>query len=207
MEPIPTDAELETNKSILGHDAAEYETPQYTLRVARDGMILLHVKELEDHIKEVNKSWENLYSAKSFDDAWGRYLEYMNVLYFLLESAMHFPGKRNILLFTLFDLNRMNLRRVAYGSDDVPISQVTYGDKQRQDLRRFGGVKAKIADKRVVTINKEIVDDLANLFETVFSKNVIHEVARIASIVCYAKVRNYESSLLWAWIWLETHIA
>lgn len=207
ITPAPELTEIGKNPGLLLQDALRVVEDGYTLRVANDGMICLSVDKLESEIADIQESWKDLSEAKSFDEVWGQYLEYMNVLYFLLESAMHYPEKRNMKFFDLFELNRTNLRRVTYDENDRPTSQTTYGSSQAQDLLRLGRIDAKGQDRAPGAIGVDVLKDLAELFNQVFKAGLTHEVRRIAGIVACAKVRDYESALLWGWIWLESQIS
>jgi len=119
-----TKEDFQKNPSLLSQDCQKFEYEGYSLRMARDSMILLRIDSIEKEIKDIDESWEgDLAMAKSYDGPWNQYLKHLNVLYFLLECVMHYPGKRNISLFDYSEIDRNDLRRITY-DDKVLLHEI-----------------------------------------------------------------------------------
>lgn len=208
VEPVPTVEEIIENQQLLALDAKNYDRSGYTVRVARDGMILLQINTLEDEIKEINKLWEgDLTRAKSYGNPWAIYIKHLNVLYFLLECGMHIPGKHNHYTYDYCELGRTDMRRVTYDESDIVKSQAIYGHQTRQDLIRRGKIEMEATSSTRSGIKPVFFDEMVILYDEVIEKGLIDDVAGVGKSVSLYKTRDFKSCLLWSWILLETHIS
>ena len=166
-------------------------------------MIQLRLPEVEAEIENVNETMDRDFSANmSFDGPWSTYVTHLSVLYFLLECVMHLPGKRNHYMYDFSWLDRGDLRRVGF-QDDVPYAQNTYGTETTADRVRFGKLQLTLTDKKRHGSEREFFDDMHSLYQEVTKRDLLKEVAAVAKCLSHYKTRDFESALLWTWIWLE----
>jgi hypothetical protein len=62
-----------------------YETDFYSIAICRDGLVMLHVNELEEKVKDSDPHDEEAEDIQW--NAWGDYLDYLNALYLLLHTT------------------------------------------------------------------------------------------------------------------------
>lgn len=186
-----------------------YESDTYTLILCRDGRFMLRVDALERRIAGLNL-------VESFHETvglWGEYLDFVNALYLLFDSAL--LEASNISLFTLNELTRRDVfREVIEGgrttSEVLPTeSVVSYYQKCRyisdyqQDLplssdgRIFRRMLAPETSVRLAFDN----------FEKVMARPGTEKVlASYSKGLSEYKIGNYETAVVLSWFIIEAAV-
>ena len=194
-DPIDFDA---TGTNSPSEQMAEvvfsYDTNDFRLRICKDGMVMLHVSELEAQMPDDHD--------RSIEDTvawWGRYLDYLNCLYLLLDSATievsHFA------YFELSEITNKDAFRVRFedgrwaGHNIASESIASYYQMGRFESLSLAGLK------------KEVFDTLFASVSAVTRKDaLLKALASIAKGIAEYKVGNFAVSLVLSWFVCESEL-
>lgn len=185
------------------------ETDSYTIKICRDGRIMLRIEALEgDQEQDKPTGIEDIVRR------WGEYLDFLNAFYLLLDSAMLEVGK--FAYFNLHEITNRDAFRVRY-EDGKSISEniatesiASVFQMGRYPSSYLHGVPIehdpKITMRRVVAI--EVIQRASTMFASVItSPGSEKDLASFAKGLGEYKVGNYETSLVLAWFITEGSIA
>jgi hypothetical protein len=184
------------------------ETPNHTIKVCRDGMIMLRIEALElgERPPDPSKYTE---TARR----WADYLDYVNSFYLLLDSASVDVAKRSY--FALQEVTSDEALRVRY--DDGKRDSETFMAGSRasfvQNLRNPWAYRSRdrigsdptILARDVVAIN--VIERAADLFaKVVDSPDLAKALGSFAKSLSEYKVGNYDISIVLSWFISEAII-
>lgn len=182
-----------------------YDTNEFRLRICKDGMVMLHVPELETQIGDDNVHL----SVEDRVAWWGRYLDYLSCLYLLLDSATIEVSRLSyfeLSEITNKDAFRVRFRNGRYEGESIANERLAsyfqmgrfaslYRESPRHDPR--------ISFRR--PLKKEIFDTLFASFLTVTkSAFQLKSLASIAKSIAEYKVGNYATALMLSWFVCES---
>ena len=187
-----------------------YDTNNFRLRVCKDGLMMLHVPELEAEI-----GVEDDDKPRPIEDTvawWGRYLDYLNCLYLLLDSATIEVAR--LAYFELSEITNKDGFRLRFedgkwqGGGIASESITSY-----YQMGRFAGISRiePRLDPRIVgriPLKKEVFDTLFATF-SVATRNIplLKNLASIAKSIAEYKVGNYATSLVLSWFVCESQLS
>ena len=187
-----------------------YDTNEFRLRICKDGMVMLHVPELESEVG--NKHDDKPRTIEDTVAWWGRYLDYLNCLYLLLDSAT--IEVERIAYFELSEITNKDGFRVRFengksGGGGIATESIAsyyqmgrYANYYRIDPR----TDLRILHRR--PLKKEVFDTLFATFSVV-TKNpyLLKNLAAVAKSIAEYKVGNYAISLVLSWFVCESQLS
>ena len=187
-----------------------YDTNDFRLRICKDGMVMLHVPELEAEFETEDND-----KPRPTEDIvawWGRYLDYLNCLYLLLDSATIEVDR--LAHFELSEITNKDGFRVSFedgkwqGGGIASESITSY-----YQMGRFAGISRiePRMDPRVLSripLRKEVFDTLFATFSVV-TRNVslLKNLAAVTKGIAEYKVGNYATSLVLSWFVCESQLS
>ncbi len=183
-----------------------YDTNRLRLRICKDGMVMPHVPKLETQITGDDLSIENKVSW------WGRYLDYLNCLYLLLDSAT--IEVSNLAYFELSEITNKDAFRVRFedgrwaGEQIASESLASYYQMGRFQSLYPGGPRTDPRILRRIPLRKEIFDTLfANVSIATENTSLLKSLSSISKSIAEYKVGNYETSLMLSWFVCESKLS
>lgn len=185
------------------------ETDAYTIKVCRDGRIMLRVASLEqeqvadDHVK-----------IEETVRRWGECLDYLNAFYLLLDSSTIEIAKLSY--FNLHEITNRDAFRVRYeggkcvGENIATESIASVFQMGRYSSSYRSGVPieydSQIMMRRVISI--DVIEHASNTFaQVVASPGLEKTLASFAKSLSEYKVGNYETSVILSWFITEAAIS
>jgi len=182
------------------------------IRVCRDGCILIRIVQLEAFAKNP-QSIVSISSIQETISRWSRYLDYLNTLYLLLDSATIRIDKKAI-----FNLHEITIRdgfRVGCEDNIIAISNIVSESHAHilQMGRYLSNYRSTIPitlDPRIFgrnsrVVSKEAIDCACNNFmELSKNEEFVIKVAALAKSLAAYKVGNYQISILLSWFVIES---
>jgi len=181
------------------------ETGDYTIKVCRDGRIMLRVAalELERGSGEHEKIEETV-------KRWGEYLDFLNAFYLLLDSSAIEVDKRNY--FNLHEITTRDAFRVNYeggrclGENIAPESVASVFQ-----MGRYGSGWAIEHDPKTMmrqVISIDAIEHASIKFTKVLASPGLEKtLAAFAKSLSEYKVGNYETSVILSWFITEAVIS
>jgi len=186
-----------------------YDTNAFRLRICKDGMVMLHVPELEAELEteEDDKPRPIEYTVAW----WGRYLDYLNCLYVLLDSATIEVASHAY--FELSEITNKDGFRVRFedgkwkgeGIASESIASYYQMGRYASTYRTEPRCDSRILHR--MPLKKEVFDTLFATF-SVATRNVslLKSLASIAKSIAEYKVGNYATSLVLSWFVCESQL-
>ena len=182
---------------------------EFSLKVCRDGQILLQVKKLE-----ARKDGSNLSKPIPMKDRvglWSEYLDFLNTFYLLLASAVFDVDK--LACFNLHEITIRDAFRVAFDDEDEPSPGVLSSESlattfiMGRHLSSYTGrpigADSRLSFREVISI--EAISYAREQFALVISQSGCEKVlASFAKSISEYKIGNYEISIVLAWFITET---
>ncbi len=187
-----------------------YDTNDFRLRICKDGMVMLHVPELEAEFE--TKDDDKLRPIEDTVAWWGRYLDYLNCLYLLLDSATIEVAR--LAYFELSEITNKDGFRVRFkdgkwGGEGIATESIT----SYYQMGRFASSYRNdpLWDSRILhrmPLKKEVFDTLFATFSVV-TRNVslLKNLAAVAKSIAEYKVGNYATSLVLSWFVCESQLS
>lgn len=184
--------------------------PSYAMRVARDGQVMLRLESLE----AVSPAAGQMRSMEETMALWGQYLDHLNALHLLLDSAMF--SRHNYDLLSLYEITSHNTLVVDYdngsvGSSSRPGSHsaefqrdrlaITFNAAENADL----ATDFRFASRQVVPI--DVFQWAAQAFDQAMNaEGLIKILAGMAKSVCEFRLGNFSTSMVLAWFIIESSV-
>lgn len=193
----------------MSEEVFSRETNSYTIKICRDGRIMLRIEALERDAKP-----EEPRKIEEIVRRWGEYLDFLNAFYLLLDSAMlhvsHFS------YFNLHEITNRDAFRVRYEGgksvgENIAIESIASVFQMGRYLSSYShGIPiehdSKIMMRQVVPL--DVIQFAATQFELVLnSPGSEKDLASFAKSLSEYKVGNYETSLILAWFITEGSMA
>lgn len=189
-----------------------YDTNDFRLRICKDGMVMLHVFELEAEFETGDDERSPPMEDLDLVAWWGRYLDYLNCLYLLLDSAT--IEVESIAYFELSEITNKNGFRVRFedgksGGEGIATESIAsyyqmgrYASYYRIDPRW----DSRILHRR--PLKKEVFDTLFATFSVVTrTPSLLKNLAAVAKSIAEYKVGNYATSLVLSWFVCESQLS
>jgi hypothetical protein len=194
--------------SLMSEVVYSTASEEFSLKICRDGQILLQVKRLKrEDVVNTSMSIEDMVSC------WGEYLDYLNTFYLLLDSAVI-----EIDNFAYFNLHEITTHD-AFGitlEDEKELSQsistesiasvfqmARYLSSYRNDIPLE--CDSRLSLRQVISTNA--ISHAGNQFTHVISKSGSQKLlASFAKSLAEYKIGNYETSIVLAWFITEAII-
>ena len=187
-----------------------YDTNDFRLRICKDGMVMLHVFELEAEFETGDD--EKSRQIGDLVSWWGRYLDYLNCLYLLLDSATIEVDRTAY--FALSEITNKDGFRVRFedgkwGGEGIATESIAsyyqmgrLASSYRNDLRW----DSRILHRR--PLKKEVFDTLFATFSVVTRNlSLLKDLAAVAKSIAEYKVGNYATSLVLSWFVCESQLS
>ncbi len=184
----------------------EYKFDASILRIHKDGLLTLRIKELE----EKERSLERPDSFWSIFEWWSEYLDYLNCIYLILDSAV--LEVLNISYLELFEITNRDAFRVTSEEGGRPsfgirtesiasLFQMAYFHPY-EVLRIYSG----FFDFRL-EFQRDVFDNMAEKFSKILSeRSLIPLLSGIAKSISQYKIGNYSTGLILSWFVIESMI-
>ncbi len=183
-----------------------YDTNGLRLRICKDGKIMLHVPELEAQITDDDLSIENKVAW------WGRYLDYLNCLYLLLDSAAIEVSQ--LAYFELSEITNKDAFRVRF--EDGRWAGESIASESLASYYQMGRFASRfhvspLYDPRIhlrTPLTKEVFDTLfASVLLATENTSLLKSLSSISKSIAEYKVGNYETSLMLSWFVCESKLS
>lgn len=186
-----------------------YETDRYKLFIHRDGLISLQLKELSS---EVNKQFEEpSHDMKYLSSIWSKYLDYLNCIQVLLESAVLEIMK--IAYFEVLEITNKEALTLIYENDKFMgggASDISHANKML--LERYSSSYTEVDFKLFhsssrIEIPRDVFDRLnSDLYKLSEDYSNIKIISNITKSISEYKISNYDTSLILSWFVIESYI-
>lgn len=193
----------------MSEPVMKYESSTYTLILCRDGRFMLRVDALEQRIASLN-------SANYVDRTiglWGEYLDFLNALYFLFDSALSETAHTS--LFTLNELTWKDVfREVTDGAKTITEhcpteSMVSYYQKCR-NISNFDQDIPLSADdrffRRMIAPEASVRLTFDNFHKTMAQPGTEKSLASYSKGLSEYKIGNYETAVVLSWFIIEAAV-
>lgn len=180
-------------------------TDAYTIKVCRDGRIMLRIEALEkDQGSEVNSGIEGTVRR------WGEYLDYLNAFYLLLDSST--IEIAHLSYFNLHEITNRDAFRVKYEDgksmgENIAIESIASVFQMGRYASNYPtGIPIQydshLTMRRVISI--DVIEHAANRFALVVASTGLEKtLASYAKSLSEYKVGNYETSVILSWFITE----
>jgi len=177
----------------------------FTLKVCRDGRILLRVVDLERAV-----TLSDAESIQMTVKRWGDYLDYLNAFYLLLDSAMMEVDR--FAYFNLHEITNRDAFRVTYengrvSGENIAVESIASAFQMSRFSSSYRPDLPIEYDSRIMmrhVISREVIDSAASLFCRVMKTDGLQRsLASFAKSLAEYKVGNYETSIVLAWFIIE----
>jgi hypothetical protein len=187
----------------------------YTLKLCRDGQVMLQIEKFESVIENEAEFTEEFIEELMME--WGSYLDYLNVLYLLLDSAALEIDK-----FSSFSLHEVTTRDAFLvgpvdGIDGKNFPLGTSGESMasffvkgrylsyyRQDVPIFSDDRIML---RCRPISMAAIKHASKTFSKVMCSSGLEKtLASFSKSLSEYKIGNYRSSVLFSWFIIEAGV-
>lgn len=185
-----------------------YDQPEFSVRVCRDGRIMVRVPRLEPQGDNQQHS-----PIEETVQRWGEYLDYMNTFYLLLDSATIEVDHSGY--FNLHEITNRDAFRVTYEDgksvvENIAIESIASIFQRGRLSGNYSSYDAIEHDtmiwlRRVVSL--QAIEAAVSKFAVVASTpSLVRTVASFAKSLAEYKVGNYETSVVLAWFIAEAAV-
>jgi hypothetical protein len=192
-----------------------YESELYRLKICKDGMILFRCEELEKDIKkEYEKCEDNTIDIKKHVHWWSTYLDYLNCIYLLLDSAT-LSIKRHawfeISEITNKDVFQISFKDGKFSSCTIPELSIVSKFIEGKNLSAYNpDFSYALKFDRRLSWRLEIQNDVFELLNYNFGKifphyDHIRTLSNLLKSLAEYKIGNYSVSFILAWFIIELH--
>lgn len=185
------------------------ETESYTIKICRDGRIMLRIEELEK-----SDGPQEHFQIEETVKKWGRYLDYLNSFYLLLDSST--IDLANFQYFNLHEITSRDAFRVRYeGGKSIGENIATesiasvfqmgrYSSSYRSDMPiEFDPT---ILMRQVISL--DVIRYTANSFSAVVTTPGLEKtLASFAKSLSEYKIGNYETAVILSWFITEAALS
>jgi hypothetical protein len=185
---------------------------EFSLKVCRDGQILLQVKKLEERKDGSDPS--KPISMKDRVGLWDEYLDYLNTFYLLLDSATIDVDK--LACFDFQEITSRDAFRVTFDDENEP-SPGVYPSQSLASVFLMGRYLCNYRDGLLLEVDPRLscrevisldaISHASEQFTRVISQTGCEKVlASFAKSISEYKVGHYEASIIFAWFITEATI-
>lgn len=172
-----------------------YETDSYSLAICQDGLIMLHVANLEDRVNKARDKDDKMTDIQW--SAWGEYFDYLNALYLIFHTI------------TIELTDAPPWSPMAFSFSDVFRFTVTDGKIEGFELYSITTVHARSAllseYEDLSVLSKEVFDQLNESFQKVSSDiTLVKRLSQIAKAYHEFENGDFSYGLLLAWLTIES---
>lgn len=195
----------------MAEEVFSHETPTYTIKICRDGRIMLRVEALE----QVQTNEDNVpLPIEATVKAWGEYLDFLNAFYLLLDSAAIELSK--FCYFNLHEITNRDAFRVRYeggkctGENIAMESIASVFQMGRYSSSYRPGVPieydSKIIMRQVIPLDV-IQHAVAEFTKVIATPGLEKTLSSFAKSLSEYKVGNYETSVVLSWFITEAALS
>lgn len=181
------------------------ENDKYTIKICRDGMIMVRIEALE----QVDGFQEHSQIEKTVK-RWGEYLDYLNSFYLLLDSST--IGLARFHYFNLHEITNRDAFRIEL-EDGKPmvesiatesIASVFQLGRDPSSYRPWMPIENDLRITMRQVIPLDVIRHTADSFATVMAKpGLAKTLASFAKSLSEFKIGNYETSVVLSWFITE----
>lgn len=195
----------------MAEEVFSFETPVYTVKVCRDGRIMLRVEALE----QVHSAQPDvLMPIETTVKKWGEYLDFLNTFYLLLDSST--IELSNLSYFNLHEITSRDAFRVhydgdKYGGENIAQESIASVFQMGRYLSSYHSglpiqYDPKIMMRQVLSIEtiRHAVDEFAKVIAAPGLEKTLSSFAKSLSEY---KVGNYETSIVLSWFITEAALS
>jgi len=185
--------------SVRSAKVFEYLKESFSLLVCKDGMLILRIHELEaDPAAAIGSGVTGSEKVRW----WGRYLDYANALYLLLDAAS--AEVQGFLFLDQSEITNRDALRVtvedgkpsSFGGGRFSLFRRAAGFQDPEDaLHELAGLHA---------IPEAVFVRLSETFGVAISNGLIPSLSAVAKGLCEFKIGNYSTALVLAWFVIES---
>lgn len=181
------------------------QTDAYTIKVCRDGRIMLRVEALE----QADEPQEHVQIEKTIK-RWGEYLDYLNAFYLLLDSST--IGLAGLSYFNLHEITSRDAFRIRYedgksmGENIAMESIASVFQMGRYSSSYRSGVPIEYDSQIIMrdVISLDVIRQTAASFANVMAApGLAKTLASFAKSLSEYKIGNYETSVVLSWFITE----
>ncbi len=188
---------------LLSAIVFSYETNSIRLCVCKDGMLLVHVKNLERESEKVGDSVDFEVEGK----LWGQYLDYINCLYLLLDSVL--LEIKQLSYFNLSEVTNRDVIRLRF--EDGKCMGQNIAHESVTSVYQMGRYAVTLDTFTRILSRQPLSKDV---FDVLFAKysiatadqSLLKSLAEVAKSLSEYKFGNYSTSLVLAWFVIESTI-
>jgi hypothetical protein len=193
----------------MAEEVFSQETDAYTIKVCRDGRIMLRVEALED-----GQGSDDHMQIEETVRRWGEYLDFLNAFYLLLDSATIEIAK--ISYFNLHEITNRDAFRVRYEGgkcvgENIAFESIASVFQMGRYLWSYRWGVPIESDPQIMMrqiISIDVIKYAANAFaKVVASPGLDKTLASFAKSLSEYKVGNYETSVILSWFITEAAIS
>ena len=200
---------LDDFEQLMAEGVCNESDETFSLRICRDGMIMLRLEALESEGSSAGKPQ----SIESTSQKWGQYLNFLNSFYLLLDSST--IRLMRLHYFNLHEITNRDAFRVSYEngrivSENVATESVT-------SLFQWGRYKVAYGKipitnhpnifMRQVISSQAIACAVAEFVRVVKRPGLEKTLATFTKSIAEYKLGNYETSIMLAWFISEAAIS
>ncbi len=192
----------------MAEEVFSKEEDAYTIKVCRDGRILLRIEAIEQKIKtDLNSDIDTTIQQ------WGEYLDYLNTFYLLLDSST--LEIAHLSYFNLHEITNRDAFRVRYEDgkwvgenlNNESISSVLQMDRYLSNYPSNIPISmnSRIMTRRI--ISQDVIKHAAKLFSQAITSPSLNKIlASYAKSLSEHKIGNYETAIILSWFIIENAI-
>lgn len=195
----------------MAEEVFSEEASSHSLKICRDGMIMLRVEALE---KNIPVQEDMSIPIEKTVQAWGEYLDYLNAFYLLMDSAALEIAKTsyfNIHEITIRDAFRVRFELGKYAGESFAMESIVSIFQMGRYLSSYrSGIPIEfdpqISMRRVLPLN--VIQHAAVEFsKALTSPGLVKALSSFAKSLGEYKVGNYETSIVLSWFVTEAALS
>jgi hypothetical protein len=191
---------------LMSEEVISDQNDNFKIKICRDGMILLRIQGLELTVDD-----QIIEPIKVLARRWGDYLDYLNCLYFLVDSSTH--KIQNPSYFNLSEITYKDAARIIFEDSKMQMgSLATESIVSIYQLARYITTYPKdipiqldwrLSNRQI--IKRDVFLDSIDQFKKIIKNHqTIKMISGIAKSLSEYKIGNYDTSLILAWFVIET---
>ncbi|BAY07519.1 hypothetical protein [Calothrix sp. NIES-2098] len=203
--------------SLLSKEEFVYYHDGYTLKICKDGMILLRIPAISNQIDSIyaevdrnslSSSENYIRFIKEVFVEWSKYIHYLNCIYLLLDSCLL---KTGIKYFEISEISSKDIFGIAFDNGEELGMKISPSAIVFQAVRRFP-LLCNCTNIFFRFQRKELPESVFNLlnsnFSTVYSnQKIVKVLAEVTKSLSEYKIANYPTSLVLSWFIIESFVS
>lgn len=184
-------------------------TSTYTLKVCRDGRIMIRIEALEiEHLPGTHVPIDSTVQS------WGEYLDFLNAFYLLLDSST--IELSNFAYFNLHEITNRDAFRVRYEGgksvgENIATESIASVFQMGRYLVSYNSeipieYHNNISNRQVISL--DVIKKSANEFaKAIAVPGLVKTLSSFAKSLCEYKIGNYETSIVLSWFITEAALS